>query len=73
MAALYHDQGNYQAALPLYQRSLRIRETALGENHPDVADSLENLASLYSEQGNEAAALPLRQRAERIRQMAGSP
>ena len=32
--------GRYEEALPLYQRSLGIREQALGANHPDTAGSL---------------------------------
>jgi tetratricopeptide (TPR) repeat protein len=47
LAELYRVQGNYGAAEPLYQRALRIRETALGPDHPDVATSLNNLAALY--------------------------
>jgi hypothetical protein len=43
---------------PYYQRSLRIRETALGPDHPDVATSLNNLAALYQVQGNYGAAEP---------------
>ncbi len=34
LASLYHSQGRYDEAEPLYQRSLAIREKALGENHP---------------------------------------
>ena len=43
-------------------RSLSIREKQLGENHPDVATSLNNLAALYRNQGkyNEAEPLLLR-------------
>ncbi|MGB3519673.1 MAG: tetratricopeptide repeat protein, partial [Elainellaceae cyanobacterium] len=59
---LYRAQGNYAAAEPLYQRSLSIDETALGENHPSVATSLNNLAELYRAQGNYAAAEPRFQR-----------
>jgi tetratricopeptide (TPR) repeat protein len=44
---LYQAQGNYNGAKPLYQRSLAIREKALGREHPDVAASLNNLAALY--------------------------
>ena len=40
-------QGQYAKAEPLYQRSLAIREKALGPEHPDVATSLNNLAGLY--------------------------
>ena len=36
LAALYRAQGRYAEAEPLYQRSLAIREKALGPDHPDV-------------------------------------
>ncbi|WP_309494745.1 tetratricopeptide repeat protein [Phormidium yuhuli] len=63
LAALYGAQGNYDAAEPLYRRSLEIRETALGESHlRSVATSLNNLAGLYGAQGNYDAAEPLYRR-----------
>jgi hypothetical protein len=43
----------------LYKRSLAIQEKALGRDHPDVANSLNNLAGLYGRQGRYAQALPL--------------
>jgi CHAT domain-containing protein len=73
LALLYRAQGNYEAAEPLFQRSLRIRETALGPEHPDVATSLNNLALLYRAQGNYEAAEPLFQRALRIYETALGP
>ncbi len=45
---------------------LQIREKALGAEHPDVAQSLNNLAILHSAQGEYAAAAPLFERALRI-------
>ena len=39
--------GDHAAALPLYRQALEIRRTALGESHPDYANSLNNLAVLY--------------------------
>ena len=36
--------GEYQLAGPQYEHALRIRETVLGQNHPDVADDLDHLA-----------------------------
>jgi len=63
-------QGQYAEAIPLVQRSLNIRETALGENHPLVAQSLNNLALLYQTQGNYVAAEPLYQRSLNIRETA---
>ena len=43
--------GQYVQAEPLYQRSLKIRESKLGPDHPDVAASLNNLAILYCTHG----------------------
>ena len=62
LAELYKTQGDYEAALPLYRRSLQIREEKLGKNHPNVATTLNNLAGLYQTQGDYEAALPLYRR-----------
>lgn len=43
-------QGNHAEVEPLYQRSLTIREKALGLEHPDVATVLNNLARLFESQ-----------------------
>ena len=66
-------QGNYAEAAPLLQRSLAIREKALGPEHPDVATSLNNLAGLYQAQGNYAEAAPLFQRSLAIWEKALGP
>ena len=39
--------GQYAKAAPRYERGLKIREKQLGGEHPDVAESLNNLAWLY--------------------------
>jgi len=57
-----YQKGDYARALPLYQRSLAIREKVLGTEHPDVASSLNNLAVLYESTGDYGRALPLTQR-----------
>ncbi|ESA37998.1 kinesin light chain 1, partial [Leptolyngbya sp. Heron Island J] len=57
------EQGRYEEAEPLYQRSLGIREEQLGPQHPDVVTSLNNLAGLYQEQGRYEEAEPLYQQA----------
>jgi tetratricopeptide (TPR) repeat protein len=44
------------------QTTLAIREKALGRDHPDVAQSLNNLAEPYRNQGRYADAEPLYQR-----------
>ena len=44
------NQGKYDDAEPLYKRALTIREETLGPRHPDVAQSLNNLAGLLKSQ-----------------------
>jgi tetratricopeptide (TPR) repeat protein len=63
---LYYAQGKYTEAEALYQRALKMREQVLGPQHPDVANSLNNLAWLYSALGKYAEAEPLYQRALKI-------
>ncbi|UCJ13316.1 MAG: CHAT domain-containing protein [Phormidium sp. PBR-2020] len=65
-----YGEGRYQEAIPLAQRVLEIREIALGESHPHVATSLNNLAQLYYFQGNYNAAKPLYRRSLEIRETA---
>jgi CHAT domain-containing protein/Tfp pilus assembly protein PilF len=65
-----HSQGKFREAIPLAERSLALREKALGAMHPLVAESLNNLARLYKEQGAFARAEPLYVRALDIREKA---
>jgi CHAT domain-containing protein len=50
---------NRQPLFRFYSQVREIRRTALGENHPDYAISLNNLAGLYHGMGDHAAALRL--------------
>jgi tetratricopeptide (TPR) repeat protein len=70
---LYSDQYRYADAEPLEKRALAIREKALGPDHPDVAQSLNNLATLYYSRGRFADAEPLYKRALAIREKALGP
>jgi hypothetical protein len=65
-----HEQNNYQQAEPLYLRALRIREQTLGTEHPDTAQSLNNLAALFYAQGQYVEAEPLLVRTLRINETA---
>lgn len=58
-----NEKGDYTRTLPLYEQALAIKQTVLGENHPDTATSLNNLAALYDSQGDYARALPLYEQA----------
>jgi tetratricopeptide (TPR) repeat protein len=62
------EQANYQQAIDLHKRALAIREKLFASEHPDVADSLNNLASAYQAQGNYSEALSKYQRALEIRE-----
>jgi tetratricopeptide (TPR) repeat protein len=43
----------------LFLQALELRKRLLGQEHPDVASSLQNLANLYESQGKYAEAEPL--------------
>ncbi len=53
------EQTQYSDAEPLYIDALAMRKRLLGEEHPDVALSLNNLAALYKNQGRYSDAEPL--------------
>jgi tetratricopeptide (TPR) repeat protein len=59
LARYYNGQGLYAIAEPYYQACLTATRTRLGDNHPDVATSLNNLAGLYKSQGRYPEAEPL--------------
>ncbi|MEO1181773.1 MAG: tetratricopeptide repeat protein, partial [Cyanobacteria bacterium J06636_28] len=55
----YGGQAIYSVAQDWAEQGLAILQTRLGEDHPDVATSLNNLASLYQVQGRYSDAEPL--------------
>jgi tetratricopeptide (TPR) repeat protein len=57
------NSAQYAEAEPLYKRALAILEKSLGENHPDVATVLNNLAMLYQAINRLSEAEPLMKRA----------
>ena len=72
MAFYLKARGQYAVAEPLYQQALEIRRQVLGEQHPDFARSLNNLAWLYDSTGRSEQAEPLYQQAlEVFRQVLG--
>ena len=44
---MYDNQGKYDEAEKMYKESLTIDKKVYGEEHPDVAISLNNLAAVY--------------------------
>jgi len=71
LALMYHTQGDYAKAKPLYKRSLAIWERALGPEHPNLADSLEDYGVLLKATGRAAEAQTLLDRAAAIRKGKG--
>ncbi|NEO89987.1 MAG: tetratricopeptide repeat protein [Moorea sp. SIO3G5] len=62
-----YQQGKYSEAIPLWERVLEIQQQLLGEEHPDVATSLNTLAELYLFQGRYQEAEPLYRQALDLR------
>jgi tetratricopeptide (TPR) repeat protein len=53
------DTGRHAEAEPLLRQALELRRAAREEDHPDVAQSLNNLAALLRDTGRHAEAEPL--------------
>jgi tetratricopeptide (TPR) repeat protein len=68
MGKVYESLGLYNAAKPLLEQALQVRETLFGTDHPDVAESAGRLGDLYRLQGRHDAAEPLLKRALAIRE-----
>lgn len=58
-----YSQEQYGEAEPLIKQALSIMENQLGDAHPDVAQSINNLAGLYQAQERYSEAEPLLRRA----------
>ncbi|MEH1824147.1 MAG: tetratricopeptide repeat protein [Nostoc sp.] len=58
-AWFYNGQGLYNQAVPWLEQCLEVTKKRLGEEHPHVALSLNNLATLYDSQGRYSEAEPL--------------
>ncbi|MGC2092229.1 MAG: tetratricopeptide repeat protein, partial [Methylocella sp.] len=67
------DAGRYSSAAQWWRETLEAVEASLGPEHPDTAQSLNNLALLLQNQGDLAGAQPLHERALAIREKALGP
>ncbi|NEO39235.1 MAG: tetratricopeptide repeat protein [Moorea sp. SIOASIH] len=63
LGRLYQGQGTYDQAEPWWKQCIEITKSRLGHDHPDVAQSLNNLAALYQSMGCYDQAEPLYQQA----------
>ena len=62
--------GQFDQSEPLYKRAIALQEAALGTDHGDVANSLENLGRLYFETGRYDEAGQIFHRAQSVAQKA---
>jgi tetratricopeptide (TPR) repeat protein len=46
LAQIYFQQSKYEQCLPVLDRSVRIKQQALGEDHPDMADCYRDYSRL---------------------------
>ncbi|MFN6496864.1 MAG: tetratricopeptide repeat protein [Nostoc sp. DedQUE01] len=63
------ERSQYSEAEPLYKKALSLRQRLLGEEHPSVATSYNNLAALYYSQGRYSEAEPLYEKALEIAEL----
>ena len=63
---MYNDQGDYEKALEYNGKALAIKGRVLGSEHPDTAQTYNNLANVYAEQGDYEKALEYYQRALKV-------
>ncbi len=54
-----YERGQYERAIPIAARVCDLTRQAYGQDHPDYAGSLNNLAEVYRAMGDYAAAEPL--------------
>ncbi len=66
-ATFYYGQGLYYKAAPWYEECIEVTKQHLGEEHPYVAASLNNLGSLYFSQGRYSQAEPFYKQALELR------
>jgi tetratricopeptide (TPR) repeat protein/CHAT domain-containing protein len=66
LAAVHEQRGGVAAARPLAERALEIRRRVAGEDHPETAKSLEDLARLALDEGRFPEARALCERAFQI-------
>ena len=59
--------GQYDRAVPVAEKALKVAEQNVGPDHPDVATSLENIAELYRVTNRPAEAEKLEARVKKIR------
>jgi tetratricopeptide (TPR) repeat protein len=73
LGVLYHQEGRFALARETLESSLKMRESVLGPDHPDVATLLTSAGAVYLDQGDLAGAEALLRRAVAIREASLGP
>ncbi|MDR2835304.1 MAG: tetratricopeptide repeat protein [Bacteroidales bacterium] len=68
IAELYGKISNFETAISIYKKVILIRETFLGQEHPDTATSYNYLGLLYYNQGDYQKALKYYEKSLEIRE-----
>jgi eukaryotic-like serine/threonine-protein kinase len=68
LAGVRHSMGDYEDALALLERSLELRKSAQGDDHPDIATALGSLAMTHRALGDYSTAKSLYERAVAMRE-----
>jgi tetratricopeptide (TPR) repeat protein len=66
MGASYGKKGQYDRAIELFERALRIEEATLGEMHASTAATIRNMGTSYGKKGQYDRAIAATERALRI-------
>ena len=56
LAQAYHGLGEMDKALPLFEKTLKLRKAKLGPEHPDTLVSMSALAMAYKSVGKQGSA-----------------
>ena len=60
------EKGQYDRAIELFERALRIEEATLGEMHAETAGTISSMGASYSKKGQHDRAIAATERALRI-------
>ncbi|WNM57030.1 tetratricopeptide repeat protein [Candidatus Nitrospira allomarina] len=73
LATYYEDRKEYDKSAAQYERALKLKETANGPNHPDVAAILQRYARMLQAANRPSEAANLRLRSEAILSRPSTP
>jgi len=70
IALIFKERNDYDRALELFRKALRMKRSTVGDNSPDVASTIVNIANIYELKGELNKALELYQKTLPVQKMA---